>query len=106
MNMKAWKSKLSSIVSNKTGGTPQGVSTAMDARLETGVELSAELRLRVGTACCKRSVNAACLDLHQFLNMMLMRKHLIRDFSGYVFLNLCLSTFCTLSFVVGYVKFT
>lgn len=53
-----WKSKLSSMVSgvassstNKTGSmVPQGVSTAMDARIETGVELFAELRLRVGSA--------------------------------------------------------
>ena len=44
----SWKSKLSSMVSNnKTNMVPQGVSTAMDARLETGVELFAELRLRV-----------------------------------------------------------
>ena len=53
MNMKAWKSKLSSIVSSKSGSAPQGVSTAMDARLETGVELSAELRLRVSVPACR-----------------------------------------------------
>lgn len=44
--LKALKNKLTTIVSKSSHG-PQGVSTAMDARLETGVELRAETRLRV-----------------------------------------------------------
>ena len=47
----SWKSRLSinntnSLGNNKTG-VGQGVSTAMDARLQFGVELNAEMRLRV-----------------------------------------------------------
>ncbi len=46
-----FKNRISTLVGNKTNVTPQGVSTAMDARLETGVELSAELRLKVYISC-------------------------------------------------------
>ena len=41
------KSKLASYVASKTNTLPQGVSTALDARLENGVELTAELKLKV-----------------------------------------------------------
>ena len=34
-------------MANKSNITPHAVSTAMDARLETGVQLAAELRLKV-----------------------------------------------------------
>ena len=47
----SWKSRLSINNTNSSGnsktGVGQGVSTAMDARLEFGVELNAEMRLRV-----------------------------------------------------------
>ncbi len=43
----SWKNKLVSYGVDKASVTPQGVSTAMDIRLEHGVELQAELRLRV-----------------------------------------------------------
>ena len=41
------KSKLASYVASKSNTLPQGVSTALDARLENGVELTAELKLKV-----------------------------------------------------------
>lgn len=34
-------------MANKSAVAPHGVSTAMDARLETGVQLAAELKLKV-----------------------------------------------------------
>ena len=47
--LESWKNRLSSYSSNPKSSTQgQGVSTAMDARLEFGVELNAEMRLRVG----------------------------------------------------------
>lgn len=47
--LESWKNRLTSYNANpKSGAQGQGVSTAMDARLEFGVELNAEMRLRVG----------------------------------------------------------
>ncbi len=46
--LKVWKNKLGSSSRPKTNLTPQGVSTAMDARLEHGLGLGAELKLKVG----------------------------------------------------------
>ena len=48
-NVESWKNKLASYVDlrDKGGVTPQGVSTAMDSRLEASIELAAELRLKV-----------------------------------------------------------
>ena len=44
----ALKNKLTDyMMTNKTSCTPPGVSTAMDARLEYGVEVMAEIRLKV-----------------------------------------------------------
>lgn len=45
-DIKLWKSKNASF-SRPMNAAPQGVSLAMDARLEQGVELRAELRLKV-----------------------------------------------------------
>ena len=47
-NFEGWKSKLAGTLSNsKSVPTTPGVSTAMDARLEGGIELAAELRVKV-----------------------------------------------------------
>ena len=42
-----FRNRISNIMANKANVTPHAVSTAMDARLETGVQLAAELRLKV-----------------------------------------------------------
>lgn len=42
-----WKNKLATIVASKANVVPQGISTAMDSRLENSLELTAELRLKV-----------------------------------------------------------
>ena len=42
-----FRNRISNIMANKSNITPHAVSTAMDARLETGVQLAAELRLKV-----------------------------------------------------------
>ena len=45
----SWKNKqLANYFTDKSVSSPQGVSTAMDARLETSIELAVELRLKVG----------------------------------------------------------
>ena len=43
----SWKNKIANFASGKGPPMPQGVSTAMDARLENGVQLIADLRLKV-----------------------------------------------------------
>ena len=42
-----FRNRISNIMANKANITPHAVSTAMDARLESGVQLAAELRLKV-----------------------------------------------------------
>ncbi len=42
-----FRNRMSNIMANKSNIMPHAVSTAMDARLETGVQLAAELRLKV-----------------------------------------------------------
>lgn len=46
-DLKLWKLK-NATFSRHANTAPQGVSLAMDSRLEQGVELRAELRLKVG----------------------------------------------------------
>lgn len=46
-DLKLWKLK-NATFNRHTNTAPQGVSLAMDSRLEQGVELRAELRLKVG----------------------------------------------------------
>ncbi|ELT93547.1 hypothetical protein CAPTEDRAFT_223860 [Capitella teleta] len=58
LNMKALRNKLTNLVS-KSGSSPQGVSTAIDARLETGVELRAETRLRTMLSLDVESIQSA-----------------------------------------------
>ena len=48
-DFKNWKIKMANYSANKTSNNvvPHGISLAMDARLEQGLELGAELRLKV-----------------------------------------------------------
>ena len=45
--LESWKNKLASYMASKSSVVPQGISTAMDARLEGSLDLAAELRLKV-----------------------------------------------------------
>ncbi|CAH1791767.1 unnamed protein product [Owenia fusiformis] len=56
--MDKWRSKLTDLIVHKSS-PPQGVSTAMDARLETGLDMRAELRLRVMQSLDVENVQSA-----------------------------------------------